>query len=119
MADRFHVVRVVQNHFMTLFRELEPEVKNHRGYLTALRTKKGNLSEKALSKLRQLFAKNPALRVIYDQMQRVLSLLRKKAQTARQCRKLARRLLKVITELRDCSFKPILTLAETMRSWQN
>jgi hypothetical protein len=35
---RFHVIRVIQQHFMDLVRQIAPEVKNHRGYSAALRT---------------------------------------------------------------------------------
>ncbi|MAS97167.1 MAG: hypothetical protein CMO55_28590 [Verrucomicrobiales bacterium] len=38
VADRYHVIRVIQQHFMDLVRQIAPHVKNHRGYLAALRS---------------------------------------------------------------------------------
>jgi len=118
VADRFHVVRMVQHHFMELFRALEPEIKYERGSLAALRTKPVNLTEKRRFKLRQLFAQNPALEPIYEQMQKVLRLLRRKTQTARQCRRLAPQLLRIMEELKSSRFRAMKTLAQTLRSWQ-
>ena len=118
VADRFHVIRVIQQHFMELFREVIPEIKNHRGSLAALRTKWENLTEKRHQKLRQLFAKSPAAKVIYRQMQKVLELMRKRARTARQCRKLASKFLRLIGELQRSGIPSMLTLAKTLKSWQ-
>ncbi len=35
VADRFHVIRLIQQHFMDLIRQLAPNAKHHRGYLAA------------------------------------------------------------------------------------
>lgn len=45
MADRFHVIRLIQHHCMMTYRELTPEIKGNRGLLAVLRTRPDNLSE--------------------------------------------------------------------------
>ena len=52
-------------------------------------------------------------------MQRVCSLMRHRHQKARrQCRSLAPRLLGLILQLADSGLRPLVTLANTLRSWQ-
>ena len=44
VADRFHVIRIVIQHFLELARQIAPPIKNHRGFLAALRKRQNNLS---------------------------------------------------------------------------
>jgi transposase len=118
VADRFHVVRLVQHHFMDLCRQIAPTIKQHRGYLAALRKHPDRLTALQQQRLDELFVRFPALLPIYEQMQRVCSLMRHRHQKARQCRSLAPRLLDVIRQLADSGLRPLVTLARTLESWQ-
>jgi transposase len=118
VADRFHVVRLVAHHFMELCRQIAPTIKQHRGYLAALRKHPARLTALQHQRLDELFARYPALQPIYQQMQAVSTLLRRRHQKARQCRQLAPQLLKQIRLLADSGFKPLVTLARTLKSWQ-
>jgi transposase len=117
VADRFHVIRVIQQHFMDLIRQLVPQVKNHRGYLAALRTHPKNLFAQQKATLSRLFAHHPALEAIYEQMQTTNQLMRTKNITARKARQLIPELLKLIETLKASGFKPIITLASTLANW--
>jgi len=97
VADRFHVIRVVIHHFMALCRQIAPEIKNHRGSLAVLRMKPSNLTD--------------------AQKQRLCKLLNKKHKTKRRCRLLARLLFAFIDRLSESRFEPLMTLANTLRSW--
>lgn len=46
VADRFHVVRLMQHQCMKSFRQLSGDIKHNRGILAALRTKPERLTEK-------------------------------------------------------------------------
>ena len=118
VADRFHVIRLVQHHFLELFRQIAPEVKKHRGFLAALRKRPERLSLAQRDRLRELFAAHPALRPIYDQMQRLCAVLRQRHQTVRQCRRLAPRLIKLTDQLARSGFAALAILAKTLSSWQ-
>lgn len=117
VADRFHVVRLIQQHFMELVRQIAPQVKNHRGYLAALRTHPDNLFVGQKATLQRLFAQYPALEPLYEQMQRTNQLMRIRNITARQARQLIPKLLELIKTLKDSGFKPIVTLAKTLANW--
>jgi transposase len=117
VADRFHVVRVVIQHFMALCREIAPEIKNHRGSLAVLRKKPENLTEPDKQRLKTLFESHPAFRPLYKQMHRLRALLNQKHRRRRECRPLARQLFAFIDELAASHFAPLITLANTLRSW--
>jgi transposase len=118
VADRFHVIRLIQHHFMDLCRQIAPSIKQHRGYLAALRKHPERLTDLQRSRLDQLFLTHPALRAIYDQLQRLCGLMRKKHQQAIHCRPLARRLIHLISQLANSQFTPLVTLAKTLDSWR-
>ncbi len=118
VADRFHVIRLTQHHFMDLCRQIAPNIKKHRGYLAALRKQPDRLDPRQRERLDELFTNFPALRPVYEQMQRVCSLMRMRHRKAWQCRELAPRLINVIRQLARSGFTPLVTLANTLRSWQ-
>ena len=118
VADRFHVVRIVQHHFMELFRSIAPELKNHRGNLAVLRKRPERLSKRQHERREELFTQNPSFAPLYQKMPNVLGLLRKKNRTRRRCRPLATRLLQIIQELAESGFTPLSTLARTLASWK-
>ena len=117
VADRFHVIRVIQQHFMDLMRQIAPEVKNHRGYLTALRTHPDKLFPQQKTTLQRLFAHHPILEPIYEQMNKTNQLMRIKNVTARQARTLIPQLLDLIETLKASGLAPIMRLAKTLANW--
>ena len=117
VADRFHVIRVVHQHFMDLIRQLLPQVKNHRGYLAALRTHPDKLFPQQKRILERLFAHHPAIQPIYEQMQKTNQLMRLKNITAREAKKRLPQFIALIESLKASGFKPIITLAKTLANW--
>jgi transposase len=61
VADRFHVVRVLQFHFLELVRQIVPELKNHRGRLAALRRHPSRHEEKHQATLENAFIRLSSL----------------------------------------------------------
>jgi transposase len=117
VADRFHVIRLVNQHFLALWRELDAAGAKHRGLLSLMRRHAGNLSETQRLKLEAYLGNHPALATVYRFKQRLCYLLLYKHRTARQCRKLAPRLLRSIYQLRHCGLAPLETLGDTLWSW--
>ena len=118
VADRFHVVRIVQYHFMELFRSIAAQIHHQRPILAALRKRPENLTADQRQRLETLFAQYPSLEVLYRKMHALRRLMNRRTQTARQCRRLAPRLLRLISQLKQSGFAPLQTLARTLRSWQ-
>jgi transposase len=117
VADRFHVIRIVHHHFLALMRSIAPELKNHRGWLAALRKRPERLTERQRQRRDELFAGYPAFVPIYEQMQALCNLLRAKHRKKSECRPLAEQLLYTIEQLRKSGFAPLATLAHTLSSW--
>jgi len=66
VADRFHVIRLMQHQCMTTYRELSRKVKSNRGILALLRTQPDKLSPQKLQKRDVFLAENPAIDAIYQ-----------------------------------------------------
>ncbi len=68
--------------------------------------------------LRAYFAEHPIVGAIYDQLQRVMVLLRHKHPNVRECRWHARHFVKIIGELEQAPMPALKTLAKTLWSWR-
>jgi transposase len=118
VSDRFHVIRVVLQHFLESWKQLDPEGRKNRGLLSLMRRKAENLKPEQRERLEEYFVRNPAVRIIYEAKEALCALLNIKSQTRRACRPLAGRLLDWIKRLRSVPFKPFQTLADTLDSWK-
>jgi transposase len=117
VADRFHVVRVIQHHFMRLARLLVVGLKNHRGNLAALRKAPERLDEKQQARLDQLFDAHPILQVLHEKMHQLRQLMNHKLQSKKQCKEHIGKLLVAIQLLRENQAAPLQTLANTLDDW--
>ena len=94
VADRFHVIRLV-GHKPT---NLEPEQQ---------------------LRLRAYFVEHPMVGAVYDQLQRVMLLMRNKHQTAKECRWHIRHFIRIVNELREAPMPALHSLAATLWSWRD
>lgn len=117
VADRFHVVRVVQHHFMQLARLLAANLKSHRGNLAALRKAPERLNPRQRSRLDKLFAAHPILKTLHEEMHQLRELMNHKHQTKRKCKEHIRLLLAKIRLLHGNHAAPLRTLAATLEDW--
>ena len=117
VADRFHVIRVINHHFLACWRELDPAGSRNRGLLSLMRRHRHRLKPEQAARLADYLAAHPALELIYRFKQRLCDLLLKKHRTRRQCAKLAPRLLRAIYQLRQAGLPQLVQLGETLHSW--
>ena len=117
VADRFHVIRLINHHFLASWRELDPVGSKNRGLLSLMRRHQHNLKPDQLLKLREYFKKFPALDAIYDFKQNLTALLLIKKRTRKQCEVLAPLFLKAIADLKLAVFAPLVQLGITLESW--
>jgi transposase len=118
VADRFHVIRTVNHHFLTCWKQIDPVGANHRGLSSLMRRHRHNLTVEQHQRLSAYLGKNPALEAIYRFKQRLCYALLEKARNQKRCRKLARRLLGDIAALRCCGLAPLMTLGDTLHAWR-
>jgi transposase len=118
VADRFHVIRVVNHHFLQSWRQIDPMGSKNRGLLSLMRRHRRNLrSKEQMDRLDAYLAENPALETIYWFKQHLCELLTVKSRNQKACHSLIRKLLEAIAHLRDSKIAPLLALGETLHSW--
>lgn len=119
VADRFHVIRLIQHQCMMTCRELSSEIKNNRGIFALLRTRPDNLSDEKKVKRDTFFTENPAIESIYQFQQQLHSLLMKRALTQHECRKVIPTFLDMLSELKQSGFKALASLGRTLCAWKD
>lgn len=118
VADRFHVIRLINQHFLATWRQLDPNGSKNRGLLSLMRRHAENLSEEQRLRLKSYLCRHLVLDAAYDFKQKLCRLLLIKHRSVRQCRRLIPLLFKAIEELRCTGLEPLQTLATTLASWQ-
>jgi transposase len=118
VADRFHVIRVINQHFLACWREIDPVASKHRGLLSLMRRHRHNLKPDQQLRLAAYLASQPALEAIYRFKQKLCYLLLKKHRTRKQCAALAPRFLRAVHELRQTGLPQLVTLGQTLHDWR-
>jgi len=119
VADRFHVIRLINHHFLACWREIDPAGAKHRGLLSLMRRHQQNLKPEQRLKLEAYLDQFPVLREIYRFKQRLSELLLHKHRTRKQCIPLIRQFLQAIEELSLAILAHLVQLGQTLHSWQN
>ena len=118
VADRFHVIRLLQHQCMMTYRELSNRVKNNRGILALLRTRPDRLTKQQVAKRDVFLAENPAIEAIYQFQQQLHALLMNRAMNKEWCRRAIPRFLEMIHALKTSTFKPLVALGRTFFQWR-
>lgn len=117
VADRFHVIRLINHHFMACWREIDPAGSKQRGLISLLRRHRHHLRPEQRQRLETYLEEYPVLKIIYRFKQKLCYLLLKKHRTRKQCEKLAPRFLQAVEQLRQFPQPPLAQLGETLHSW--
>jgi transposase len=118
VADRFHVIRLINQQFLACWRELDPVASKNRGLLSLMRRHRHHLQAQQASRLQSYLDEHPVLDRIYRFKQWLCYLLLKKHRTRKQCQRLIPRLLRAIDQLRQARLPQLVQLGETLDDWQ-
>ena len=118
VADRFHVIRIVNHHFLACWKDLDPLGSKNRGLLSLMRRHRQNLKAEQQTRLAAYLAEHPPLEPIYAFKQRLCDLLTLKHRTRKQCEKLAPRFLSSVYQLRQARLPQLVQLGDTLHSWR-
>lgn len=118
VADRFHVIRLVNQAFLSVWKQLDPVGGKNRGLLGLMRRHAWTLKPVQAIRTHDYLEARPALKLVYEFKQRLVRLLLIKQRTRRQCRRLARILLAYIEHLRNSPLEAFRTLGATLHTWQ-
>jgi len=114
IADRFHVVRLVNQHFLKAWQDVHPEGRKNRGLLSLMRRHEYNLKPEQRENLQRYLDDYPALTALYEAKQRLNQLLLLKNLRRKRARQKLPALLTLIEQLRHT---PLRRLAKTLTSW--
>ena len=117
VADRFHVVRLVNQHFLKTIQSIHPEQKNKKRILSVWRKHEWNFSEPQKAFKNHYFKDFPHLLPLFEFKQKLMKLLVLKRQSKKQCRTHISQLLFCLDELNSQHFSPLKTLAKTIQQW--
>jgi len=117
VADRFHVIRIINPHFLACWRDLDAVGSKNRGLVSLMRRHRHNLRADQQLRLAAYLAEHPALEAVYRFKQRLSYLLLKKHRTRKQCDHLVPRFLRAVYQLRQAGLPPLVQLGQTLASW--
>ena len=117
VADRFHVIRLINHHFLACWREIDPAGSRNRGLLSLMRRHRHNLKPQQQEKLAAYLEAHPVLKLLYRFKQKLCYLLLKKHKTRKQCERLAPRFLRAIAELKQVGLASLVQLGLTLEGW--
>lgn len=118
VADRFHVIRLINHHFMNTWKTFDPDGKYNRGLLSLMRRHLWKLKEEQKIKLNEYLNSIVGLKALYDFKQELNALMILKHQRADNCRKHISTFLFMISELQNSGFKAMRTLGNTLSEWR-
>lgn len=117
VADRFHVIRLINNHFLSAWRSIDPGAAWNRGLLSLMRRHEDNLRSDQREKLHRYLDANPVIRSIYTFKQELCGMLLMKTCNPKTCRKMIPKLLRMIEDLKTSPFSNLQTLGKTLDEW--
>lgn len=118
VADRFHVIRLINHHFIKSCQQLDPELKAQRGIMRYLRMRPDRLNDQQKKRLETYFTRHPAIRHVYEFITALCALLNHKHQTQQACKRLIPQFLQSIKMLKESGLVAMKTLAKTLHEWQ-
>lgn len=118
VADRFHVIRLVNHHFLASWRQIDPIGSKNRGLLSLMRRHAWHLKPIQQQRLTDYLATQPALAIIYAFKDKLTRLMLIKHRKARDCRRLIPILLDYVDQLRRSPFEALRTLGTTLWNWK-
>ncbi len=114
VADRFHVIRLVNHHFLRLWQQQDPVGRKDRGLVSLMRRHQWRLTDEQRISLDRYLSAYPVLQALYAAKQRLTTLLLIKTANAKRVQ---RELPKLLALLQQFVQSPAKALANTLISW--
>jgi transposase len=119
VADRFHVVRLVNHQFLKAWSLIHPDGRKNRGLLSLMRRHEHNLSPEQKRSLEGYLSTYPVLQEIYEFKQRLCRILATKSVSQVSARPIVYDFLEMIGQLKATTLEPLRQLGQTLYSWRN
>lgn len=119
VADRFHVIRLVNHQFLKAWSLIDPDGRKNRGLLSLMRRHECNLKAEQKLKLQDYLNQHPVLAEIYAFKQKLCVVLLTKRANQIDARPVVYDFLEMIGQLKATTLEPLKTLGQTLYSWRN
>ncbi|WP_040523243.1 ISL3 family transposase, partial [Aliiglaciecola lipolytica] len=114
VADRFHVVRLINHHFLKAWQHHHPEGRKNRGLLSLMRRHQWRLNEDNNANLQRYLADYPVLKTLYEVKQKLIRYMLLKTMNEKRMEKKLPGFLDLVEQLHH---SPLRGLAKTLTSW--
>jgi len=114
VADRFHVVRLINQHFLKVWQQHHPEGRKNRGLLSLMRRHQWRLSAEQHTNLMNYLADFPVLQALYLAKQKLIRFVLLKTLKARRAKTKLPGFLELLEQMQG---SPLRALAKTLKSW--
>ena len=114
VADRFHVVRLINHHFLKVWKQQDEDGRKNRGLISLMRRHQWKLSPEQKAKLMNYLSDFPVLKAVYETKQKLMKFILLKTLTARRTREQLPRYFELLDQLKN---SPLRALANTLTSW--
>ncbi len=119
VADRFHVVKLINKHFLKTWSMLDEVGRKSMGLISMMRRHEwSDFNPKSKERLVEYLNANPALKVIYEFKQELMKLILSRVSNRRQAEPLVAEYLDKVRQLQESNLTPLITLGNTLESWQ-
>ncbi|MFN3454470.1 MAG: ISL3 family transposase, partial [Pseudobdellovibrio sp.] len=111
VADRFHVVRLVNHHFLKTWSEIDEVGRKNRGLMYLMRMHEwSQMKEKSRKNLERYLKENPVLKAVYDFKQHLMKLILTRVSSRPAAKKVIPLFLDAIRALKNSNLKNMITL---------
>ena len=119
VADRFHVVRLINHHFLKTWGQIDEVGRKNRGLMHLMRMHEWNIKkEKSKQNLKRYLKENPVLKAVYDFKQELMKLILTRVYGKSQAREQIPKFLDAIRALKTSNFRNLETLGNTLDEWK-
>lgn len=117
IADRFHVIRLVNHSFLRAWQQIDPVGRKNRGLLSLMRRHEHNLGPDQKVRLEQYLSHHPVLGEIYRFKQNLVRILLLKRQSKAALRPRIHELVEMVEQLKATSLDSLNSLGRTLERW--
>jgi transposase len=117
VADRFHVVRLLNQHFLKTWASFDEVGRKNRGLLSLMRRHAWKLTPEQRANLDRYFSEHPGLKQIWEFKQGLMELLLIRHRRKSEVKDLIPQFLWHMDELLRSPLPHLRAMGETLRSW--
>jgi len=118
VADRFHVVRLINHHFLKTWSQLDAVGRKSKGLMYLMRMHEwSQMKERSRKNLNRYLAENPAVKAVYDFKQALMRIILTRVYGKAAAKEEIPKFLDAIRALKTSGFKNLETLGDTLENW--